>query len=90
MNDSVKKTHLLTLLRLYGQGRDVDSLAGSLDVLLEGPIERRLIQAVRCVCVCVCVCGWVCVVLCVLCVCCVCVCVCVCCVYVCLCVCLVY
>ena len=47
MGDSVKRSHLLTLLRLYAQSRKVDSLVGSLDVLLEGPIERRLIPAVR-------------------------------------------
>lgn len=47
LNDNVKKTHLWTLLRLYARDRNVDSLASSLGVLLEGPIERRLIPAVR-------------------------------------------
>ena len=47
LDDAVKKTHLLTLLRLYARDRGVDSLADSLDVLLDGPIERRLIPCVR-------------------------------------------
>ena len=47
MGEPEKKTHLLTLMRLYAGSRDVDSLAGSLDLLLEGPIQRRLIPAVR-------------------------------------------
>ena len=47
MGEVEKKAHLATLLRLYAGSRDVDSLAGSLDILLEGPIQRRLIPAVR-------------------------------------------
>ena len=47
MNDPVKKSHLMTLLRLYARGRDIDSLAGSLEVLLEGPIERKILPAIR-------------------------------------------
>ena len=44
-----KKGQLFTLLRVYAASRDVDSLASSLDLLLEGPIQRRLIPAIRCV-----------------------------------------
>ena len=47
MGEVEKKAHLMTLLRLYAGSRDVDSLVGSLDILLEGPIQRRLIPAVR-------------------------------------------
>ena len=47
MGDVQKKGNLLTLLRIYARTRDVDSLAGSLDVLLDTPIERRILPAVR-------------------------------------------
>ena len=47
IGDATKKTHLLMLLRLYVRNRAVDSLASSLDILLEGPIERRLIPYIR-------------------------------------------
>ena len=47
LDDASKKSHLQTLLRLYARDRSVDSLASSLDVLLEGPIERRLLPYIR-------------------------------------------
>ena len=58
VEEGEKKAQLLTLLRVYAVARDVESLASSLNLLLEGPIQRRLVPAVRCVCeqVCVCVC----------------------------------
>ena len=51
VGEGEKKAQLLTLLRVYAVARDVESLASSLDLLLEGPIQRRLVPAVRCVCV---------------------------------------
>ena len=47
LNDAVKMAHVRTLLRLYAQDRSVGSLASSLDVLLEGPIERRILLHIR-------------------------------------------
>lgn len=47
MDDDQKKTHLLTLLRLYSKDRDIDSLGHSLDVLLDTPIQRRLLPHIR-------------------------------------------
>lgn len=48
MGDSMKKTHLLTLLRLYSRDRDINSLSSSLNIILDSPIERRLLADIRC------------------------------------------
>ena len=47
MGDPLKKTHLLTLLRLYSKDRDINSLGSSLNILLDTPIERRLFGDIR-------------------------------------------
>ena len=47
LDDDTKKSHLLTLLRLYARDRDINTLGSSLDVLLETPIERRLLADIR-------------------------------------------
>lgn len=47
LNDSLKKTHILTLLRLYSKDSDINSLASSLNILLDSPIERRLLADIR-------------------------------------------
>lgn len=47
MGDSMKKTHLLTLLRLYSRNKDIHSLSSSLNILLDSPIERRLFTDIR-------------------------------------------
>ena len=47
MGEKMKKTHLLTLLRLYSKDRDINSLCSSLKVLLDTPIERRLFGDIR-------------------------------------------
>ena len=47
MKDSIKKMHLLTLLRLYSRDRDINSLSSSLNILLDSPIERRLLADIR-------------------------------------------
>lgn len=47
MSDPMKKTHLLTLLRLYSKDKDINSLGASLNILLDTPIERRLLTDIR-------------------------------------------
>ncbi len=47
MDDDQKKTHLHTILRLYSKDRDIDSLGHSLDVILDPPIQRRLLSHIR-------------------------------------------
>ena len=47
MSDPLKKTHILTLLRLYSKDRDINSLASSLNILLDSTIERRLLADIR-------------------------------------------
>ena len=47
LGDPLKKTHLYTLLRLYTKNRNIDSLATSLEILLDSPIEKRLFSDIR-------------------------------------------
>ncbi len=48
MHDETKRPHLLTLLQLYARDKNIDSLGASLNILLETPIERRLLPDIRC------------------------------------------
>ncbi len=48
IHDETKRSHLLTLLRLYAKDRNVYTLGTSLNILLETPIERRLLPDIRC------------------------------------------
>ena len=47
LSDPLKRTHLYTLLRLYTKNRNINSLATSLDILLDSHIERRLFADIR-------------------------------------------
>ena len=46
-HDEQKKLQLLTILKVYNRNRDLDSLCESIDILLDTPIERRLIRDIR-------------------------------------------
>ena len=47
MGEPLKKTQLMTLLRLYSKDRDINSLGASLNILLESPTQKRLCQDIR-------------------------------------------
>jgi len=47
MGEFLKKTQLMTLLRLYSKDRNINSLGSSLNILLDSPTQKRLCQDIR-------------------------------------------
>lgn len=43
----MKKTQVVTLLKHYNKNRDIDSLGRGLYMLLETPIDQRLLPDIR-------------------------------------------
>ena len=46
-HDDVKRLHLMSMLKLYAQNRNLETLGHSLNMLLESDIERRLLGEIR-------------------------------------------
>lgn len=42
-----KKTHLLALLKTYARDKNVENLAHSTALLLNNPMERKLLKEIR-------------------------------------------
>ena len=47
MSEPLKKTQLMTLLKLYSKDRDINSLGASLNILLDSSTQKRLCQDIR-------------------------------------------
>ena len=47
IGENIKKTNLVTLLRLYAKDHNVDNFGQSVALLLETPTERKLLPFIR-------------------------------------------
>jgi len=45
--DDQKKAHLLALLKTYARDKNVENLAHSVALLLNNPMERKLLKEIR-------------------------------------------